>query len=248
MVVRSAVDVPFFLIGGLDVLGTLTEVRDKMAAVTEEGHTLGDSWVEHLYTGIREGEISQDGFLDDAALSVHDALSTREGLSRVLCYGLEGTATGAQFLGWSGAMQINYEVRASRGALHKVHVDYRSNGRIDTGKLLRTLNPTSASSVAGNPIDNTVSSTLGGAGFLQVNSFASAALATGLQPAVQHSSDNLTYADLVTFTSVTSTSPSAQRSAVAVGVAIERYLRANSSFIGGAAGASAIYMVGFARY
>ena len=248
MVVRSDADVSFFLVGGYDVLGTLTSVRDKMEALTEESHTLGDSWVENLYTGIRKSEINQEGFYDDAANSVHEQLQSGLTLSRVLCYGLEGTATGAQFIGYAGALQISYEKVLTRGALHKARADYRPAGRVDTGRLLRPQNPTTASGVAGSPIDNTVSSTNGGAGYLQLVSFASAALATGLQVAVQHSSDNITYANLATFTSVTATTPTAERIANAAGVVVERYLRANSSFIGGAAGASAIYMVGYARY
>src|SRR3990167_7920980 len=129
---RGSGDVAFFLIGGRDVLGTLTEITDNgVEAILEETHTFGDTWREFTPVGIRFAEMAQSGFFDDAAGSVHDALTTGPGVGRVLVYGIGGTATGAQFVGWANAMQVNYHRIVNREELHKAQASYRTNGPVD---------------------------------------------------------------------------------------------------------------------
>jgi hypothetical protein len=60
---------------------------------------------------------------------------------------------------------------------------------------------------------------------------------------VQHSSDNVTFADLVTFASVSSTTATAER--IAVTGTVNRYLRASHA-PGGSSG-SVTYTMAFAR-
>src|SRR3990167_7686867 len=96
----GSADLSFFLVDGLDVLGTLTTFDDRREAKTERVDVLGEACERHGYVGVRAGEISQEGFYDDAAGNVHDALSSGPGISRLLTYSLEGTATGKNFIGW----------------------------------------------------------------------------------------------------------------------------------------------------
>ena len=253
MVVRGAADVSFLLVDGYDILGTVTELNDKQYALTEETHALGDAYVENSFVGIRRAEITQQGFYDDAAGSVHAALATGPGnSSRVLCYGPEGTATGANFKGMV-AVQVDYSVEPGRAVLHKANAMYHTNGRFDQGKILYTHKASAGTSAeTGNAVQrvdasgvaSTVSSTGGGAGYFQLSAFTSGALATAIQSRIQHSSDNITYADLITFTSATA-APFAQRATVAGGV--EAFLRMASSFQGGAS-AQMTGFWGFARY
>ena len=247
MAIRGSADVAFFLVGGFDILGYQTQIDDAHEALIEESHTLGDSWREQSYVGVRQADFSQDGFYDDVAAGNHEALSTGPGISRVLCYGQAGTATGAPFTGYAGAMQIRYERIVARGVLHKARATYRGSGVVDVGKILWTHKGTATSSTNAGPIDNTVSTTLGGAGFFQLSAFASAALATAVLARVQHSSDNITYADLVSFAAATA-APTAQRSQLGAAVTVERYVRMAASYQGGAAPTTATMFVGFARY
>lgn len=261
MVVRGAADVASLLVDGRDILGTVTQLNDKQFALTEETHALGDAYVEHSFTGVRRAEITQEGFYDDAANSAHAALgqhttgSTVLGpgnSTRVLTYQAEGTATGANFKGMT-AVQIDYAVEPGRAVFHKAKATYWSNGRFDQGKVLQTFRATAGTSAevgaAVQRVDAsggavTTSTTGGGAGYFQMSAFTSAALATAVQSRIQHSSDNITYADLITFTSATA-APFAQRATVSGGV--EAYLRANTSYQGGASATITAFW-GFARY
>lgn len=253
MAVRGAADVAFLLVDGYDILGTVTQLNDKQQALTERTDALGDLWEEHTFVGIRTAEITQEGFYDDAAGSVHAALSSGPGnSSRVLCYGPDGTTTGAYFKGLT-AVQVDYEVDFRRAELHKARATYKSNGRFDNGRVLfsqAALNGTSQH--LGNTVQRvdasgaaaTTSTTGGGAGYLQLVSFTSAALATGVRARIQHSSDNAVWADLITFT-VATASPFAQRVETTVG--IEAYTRMATSYQGGASAQATIFC-GLARY
>ncbi len=44
----------------------------KVNAMNQESHTMGDAWVEKLYTGVRSGDdITLSGFYDDATSGPH---------------------------------------------------------------------------------------------------------------------------------------------------------------------------------
>lgn len=209
--------VSFFLVAGLDVVGTLTDFEDRREAKLERSDTLGDSWEEQAFVGVREGEISQNGFYDDAAGSVHDVLSSGPGATNILSYCLEGTATGKNFVGWAAGVQVNYQRQAQRDALTKAKATYRGAGAIEQGKVLFPYKAV-ASTGRKNTVDNLVSST-GGAGYLQYN-----ASAGECNVRVLHSSDDLTFATLLTFTR-TASGHSAER--ITTTGSIKRYTAAD---------------------
>lgn len=248
MTVRGSADVASIIIDGYNVLGTVTEITDKQTALTEQTDTLGDSWVEHKYVGVRRAEITQRGFYDDAVGSVHAALATGPGnSSRVLTYQPAGTATGAPFKGMT-AVQVDYAVETGRAVLHKAVASYLSNGQFDEGKVIGTLSSYgSASQIFSNVLDNGASSVNGGAGYWQLTDFTGVPGSTVIHTRIQHSSDDVTYANLVVFTSATA-SPRGQRVEVATGTAVERYLRMASSYNGVVVADGPTMFTGFARY
>ena len=136
MATHGSDDVGFLLIDGFDVLGVVTELNDSREAMTEETDALGDKWIEVEPTGVASGEITQTGFFDDASDGVNDLLRDSEGLSRVLTYGVEGNLVGQQFIGFAGAMQVNYARNVTVAELHKANARYLSNGEIEDGRIL----------------------------------------------------------------------------------------------------------------
>jgi len=240
MTKRNSADVAFFLVEGQDVLGTLTEVDIRIEAFVERTDTLGDSWKEDMYLGQKGVTITQRGFYDDAADSVHAMLTSGPGVGRVLAIGVNGTATGAFFYGMAGAIQVNYNRIFNRSEFTKAEAEYRTTGAIEQGRLLRMLAVVnSTGSATGVPIDNSVSST-GGAGYFEFNNASHAA------PIVRilHSSDNITYASLMTLQAV------GPHNAVRGGTTgtIERYTAVRiDSGAAGATNSSYQVMVGLVR-
>ena len=243
---RGSADVAFVLMSGWDVRGTLTAMAESKEAVIEQTDTLGDTWQEHSYVGVRRGTLQVDGFFDDNmgtsadAVPGHGALTTGPGTAKVLCYGLDGTATGAEFVGWSSGMQAAYTCLAERGALHKVRANFQTAGPIDVGKILRTWKVHTATGDATDaPVDWAVSTT-GGAAYLQYSASAGEA-----NIRVLHSSDNITYATLFTFTK-TASGRSAER-LTTTGV-IERYTAVGVTTASATGAIAALNtMVGLAR-
>ena len=208
MAVRGSDQADLFVIGGYDILGTLTQLTDKIEAMTEEVTVLGSSWAEHGYTGLRHWTMSQNGFYNDAALSAHAALSTGPGAGpRVLVYGVEGNVSGEAFIGVQGAVQVNYETIITRGEFHKANAEYQANGVVEEGRIIRPLSGAVATGNTTNgAIDFTASSTGGGAAYFVITSLP-AATATGLQLDLMHSPDNLTFTSYVGASPVTSSAP-----------------------------------------
>ncbi len=209
--------VSFFLINGLNVVGTLTEFDQRLEAKTEETHGLGDAWAEHTFIGVRDAEIQQSGFYDDAAGSANDALSSGPGSSAVLCYSLEGTASGAGFVAWSGGLQINYQRGPEKDALTKAKAGYKlgAGGLIEQGKTIWPYKQVAATGLSsGAAVDHGACST-GGAGYLQYNATAGECIVR-----LKQSPDGNSWADLFEF-SKTASGHGAQRMAT-TGV-IQRY-------------------------
>lgn len=238
-------DVAFLLVDGYSILGAQTEIRDKKEAVFEDGHVLGDSWVKPAAVGLKRAEFIQDGFFDDAADGANAALVAGDGTTRVLCYGVAGNAKRRKFTGHGGAAQVDYERIASRGALHKAKASYLGSGAVDEGIILHehAAEATASGNTRAASHDNAASSAGGGAGYLQVSALTLGGY-TSLTVAIEHSADNVTFADLLTFTAVTA-APAAAR--VAVAGAINRYTAARWQFNGAGAGPAATFMAGLAR-
>lgn len=155
---RGSADVAFFLVGGYDLRGTLTEFDDTHTAILEQTDTLGDTWQEFLPVGVRGGEITQKGFFDDDVVAGHAAITTGPGVSRQLAYGIAGTATNAEFVGYASAVEVSFKELVARGELHKAEATYRTGGVIETGKVIKPWGLAGATGKS-NKIDNGASST-----------------------------------------------------------------------------------------
>lgn len=219
MAYRGSPDVAFFLINGYDVLGTRTQLDDSLEAILEETHGLGDTFVEKQFTGVRRAEITQQGFFDDAAGSVHDILSTGPGVSRILAYGIGGTATGAPFIGYEGAMQVNYERLLVRGELEKANARYLGNGTVEMGKVVRTYKAFTAVGVQSQELDLGASQAagVGMSAYLVYNASAGEA-----NVRVQEAPDATSWSTLFTFTK-TASGFGAER--LTTTGAVQRYVR-----------------------
>lgn len=246
MAKRGSADVAFVLLDGREIAGSLVSFEDKHAARTEQSDGLGDAWTEHQFIGVREAEITWDGFYDDGTGSLHQALSTGPGQSKILTYGLEGTATGARFVGWEGALQGNYERLMELAGLQKARATFKTNGAVDEGRILKTWRPPAGGTTGdttGTPYDWGVSTT-GGVGYLQYQTSDLTTTSGEAQYNILHSSDNVTYSAIITFACSTAGVGADRQVTTAV---IERFTAAQytTANVSGSTGGS--FFVGLAR-
>ncbi len=245
MTKRSSADVGFLLVDGYDIMGQVTELTDNTEAVIEESIPYSSEWPDNLYTGIKKADISQDGYFDDATDSINDALKDKSGDIRLLCYGLEGNEIGQQFIGYEGAMQVNYERIATRGQLHRANAKYLGSGQVDSGDILHGhgIEDDDGDSKL-TPVSVGAQTTAGGVAYLQGNLLTLDG-ATNVIVKVLHSTDEISWDVLTTFTAITAV-PVAERK-ILTGT-VKKHLAVSWEFTGGAGANSEIkFMVGFVR-
>jgi hypothetical protein len=238
-------DVGFLLVSGQNILGDSTNLEDTREAILEEITALGDAWQQHEYVGVKRYELTQQGFFNDATDRSNAALIT-PGASKVLSFAPQGNSLGKPMIS-SPMVQVNYARQLSRGALHKANASYVSEGSHDEGIILHALGAETAASgntEGASSQDAGASSANGGGGVVQVTALALGGY-TSVTFKVRHSSDDVTYADLVTFTNVTA-APAAERKTVTG--TVNRHLACSWAFNGAGAANSVSFAVGFARF
>lgn len=235
----SSADMGFFLVGGYSILGAQTEITDRVEKPTEETTVLGDAWEQNAQTGIRKGMLAQKGFYDDAADGNNAALLATD--PRPAALGFKGNTAGLKFAGFAGTVVAMYHRIFSRGALHRADADYAVTGEIEEGTIVAPL-AARAGNITTTGVDNSASSANGGAGYLQVSALTLGGY-TSITVKIRHSTDDISYSDLITFTNVTGVT--GER--VTVAGTINRYVNSQRTRNGAGAGDSITDMVGLVR-
>ena len=172
-------------------------------------------------TGLRDANLSVNGYFDNAAGMSHDAFKSISADSEVIV--TMGTSRGDNACGMVSD-QGSYNVGRSEGSAITTTVEFStSNGKGLNWGVVLTDGPEQTDSAAANSaaVDNTSSTSAGAIGIVSVESVASGTAVLK----VQHSSDDITYADLLTFTGATGRT---SESISATGT-VNRYVRVAST-------------------
>jgi hypothetical protein len=234
------------LVDGYNVLSNkLTSLSEKASSEMTDTTGLGDTAYETAPVGKVTTEVVQEGaFFDTTANYSHAAFSgsvptSPQATARIMCLGFAGQTTAYPFVGIEGAYSDAYEVLAELGSLQKVNVTYALTGTRSAGVILQPLAAqTDSWDTTSSPVDNSASTSAGGVGFIQCTAASGFSAFIGK---VRHSSDDVTYSDLLSFTDNVS-APFAER--VSVSGTVNRYL----SFTGIITGTGSITIfAGFSR-
>ena len=244
---RSSADVGFLLIDGMNVLGETTKLEYNIEAITEETYGLGTDWTEHSFTGMKKLDLSQEGFYDTKEASTNEALCSKSGANRLICFGLDGNLPGLGFVGFEGATQINFKRIASRGELHKANAEYGGAGQADEGIILHPhVTRIGDGDTEADAVDNGAATTGGGAAYLQVSELDLKDF-TGATVTILHKTKTGQWEPLVTFTGLTA-APAMER--IVITGAVKQVLAASWQFTGEgeALDPSIKFLVGFKRF
>ena len=235
-----------FLVDGYNMLyNKITAMREKATSQLTDTTGIGDTFYETAPTGLTSVEVTQEGaFFDTTANYSHAALSgsvpsSPQATARVLCVGFAGQTVGYPMVGFQGTYSQDYEVVAEMGNLQKANVTYAMTGQRDAGVILQPLAAqTDSWDTTSTPVDNSASTSDGGVGYIQCTA---ASGFSGFVGKVRHSSDDISYSDLLSFSDDVS-APFAER--VTVSGTVNRYL----SFTGIITGTGSITVFcGFSR-
>jgi len=226
-------------LNGTNMSPFLNEATTTTEIETAETTTFGDQDKTYI-VGLSDGTISTSGLFDSSAGASDDVLSgilaEEDNTFTVMP---EGSAAGNRAIIANGQI-TSYEVSSPVGDVISISAEVQADGGLLHGVDLTGLVNTGSSS-ASTPGINNGASTANGALFnlhLTANDYDGS---TSVK--VQHSSDDLTYADLVTFTSV-SASTTGGESITSTGT-VNQYLRTLSTLAGSSG--SVTYNVSAAR-
>lgn len=202
--------------------------------------TIGQSDRAYLGGGPREADLTFDGIYDggstEAQKILEDALGSTT--ATVVTFGPNLTTIGRPARlahGWP----VGFGVQALAADAVKATASVKPTSRVDSGVFL--LNETAKTSTATQTSVDGAAATTGG-GVAHLHLVAQSTL-TSYVVKVQHSSNNSSWSDLITFTAATA--ETFQRSTVSG--TVKRYTRANISTFTGGAGKSVTAVVAFAR-
>jgi hypothetical protein len=228
-----------------DLSTYLTSQSNSNAVETVETTTFGSANKTYKL-GLQEGTVSFEGLWAGDTSGIDEVFAAALGgaTPKVITVGIEGSAIGRRAI-LAYTNQTSYEIKGAIADLVTISAQAQVTGSVDgldRGVLLASSQVISAT-VANSSVDNTASSANGGVAHLHVpvNSRNGAVTVK-----VQHSANNSTWVDLVTFTPTTNGAITSERIEVAAGTTVNRYIRANVSGFAGTTG-SATITVGFAR-
>lgn len=227
------------LLNGTNMSPFLNEATTTTEIETAETTTFGDQDKTYI-TGLSDGTISTSGLFDSTAGASNDVLSglinTEDNTFTVMP---EGVAAGSPAVIANGQM-TSYEVSSPVGDVISISAEVQADGGLLHGIALTGLVNTGSASATTTGIDN-VSSTANGALFnlhLVTNDRNGSATLK-----VQHSADDVTYVDLVSFSAI-SASITAGESITSTGT-VNQYLRTLSTLAGSSG--SVTYNISAAR-
>ncbi|CAB4144698.1 hypothetical protein UFOVP1296_36 [uncultured Caudovirales phage] len=226
------------LINQYDLSSFFSESSVSQSVETGETTTFTSSAKSYV-VGLTDSTMSLKGFYDGDTGAVDEimeaALATD---NEIITVAPEGLVAGSRVTTFN-SLFTSYEITSPVADVVSISMEGQTNDRMDRGISLYALTATSATG-SSTAIDNATSTTNGGVGQIHVPINTRNGTST---IKIQHSADNSTWADLITFSVVSTTTVTSER--VAVTGTVNRYLRVNHT-IAGSTG-STTYHANFAR-
>lgn len=229
------------LVDDADLSSVHNDLSFPITVETAETTTFGKTDKTYI-AGLGDGTISASGLFDAVASDAILVAKLKSASARLVtaCLGPLVLGTRCRI---GAVVKTSYEVSASVGDAVAFSSEYQVTDGGDGGSIhaaARNLPNTSTVNETGQ--DNGASSANGGVAAIHVT--ANDRNGTTVVK-VQHSVDNVSYVDLVTFATLLASTKSYERVVVAPGTTVNRYTRATGT-AGGTTG-SVTYSVAFAR-
>lgn len=205
------------LVGAYDLSAFLNNYDAAATADTAEVTTFGSSAKSYI-AGQRDATISLSGFFDGSTAAVDEVLSAALGSSAVITLAASGAGTIGSRAQLAQALSTNYSITAPVADAVTISAEAQVSGGMASGVILANL---TARTATGNTtaVDNTASTANGVAATIHLTAFTG----TNITVKVQHSADNSSWVDLVTFTQLTAIGSEYKTASGTV----NRYLRVN---------------------
>ena len=211
------------LANGYDVSGWLKTWNAKATADTADTSTIGNA-AKTFIPGLKDGVFSVDGFADGTATGINALLVAMLGTSTVWTAVASTDAVGVSGFA-ATTIENDFETNADVGSAVSIKGTGQTTGGMDAVLVLHPLQQETTGTSAAM-IDNLAASSNGMHSYLHVT-----AVGTTLTVKVQHSTDNITYTDLITHTAVTTANKAEELSSTGT---VNRYIKSTWTLTGNA--------------
>lgn len=219
----------------------LKEASTSNSVETADVTAFSTTGAKSYIVGLKDGTVSLSGMFDGGVgasdVIFQGALGASTGVVSVFS---DGDAIGKRGL-TASIHETSYNLSSPVGDVVSATAELQATGGIDASVSLHALGAETATGNATSH-DGTASSANGGVGTVHVTANTRDGSTT---IKIQHSADNSTWADLVTFSAVSTTVTTQERVVVASGTTVNRYLRATHTLAGSTG--SITYQASFGR-
>lgn len=224
---------------GANLTSYFNEASVSQDVETAETTAFGNDAKTYI-TGLKDGTLSGSGMFDGAAGAVDETLSGVIGAAAadVVTLAPDGAVAGRRSYSMA-ARETSYEVSSPVGDVVSISLEVQADGGVDRGILLAANSSVSASGQSASQ-DESAATTNGATAYLHVT--ANTRNGAGTYK-VQHSTDNVTFVDLVTFSSVSASATGGER--IAVTGTVNQYVR--SEHVPGGSTGTVTYTIALAR-
>lgn len=230
------------LFGAYDLSAFFNEASMSQSVETAETTAFG-SGAKSYITGLKDGTFSLSGMFDGVAAGIDEVISATLGSSTntpITIIPQQAATMAVSDVSFSGeTLETSYEVSSPVGDVVSANMEAQITGGMDRGVILAPRSTVTATANV-TSVDQTAGTTNGAVGYVHVTANTRNGAIT---VKVQHSTDNSTFADLITFSSVLSTTIVGER--IAVTGTVNRYVRASFT-VAGSSGQATI-SVAFSR-
>lgn len=228
------------LVGQYDLSAYFNTTSTAITSAENDTTTYGNDWKTKI-GGLLDGSANGAGLFDSTAGAIDPVISALIGddTGSPVTIGIGGGAIGDRCRLLKGKVK-GHPIDTPVDGIVGVNVDWAVDGGVDGGDILKNL-AAATQSTNYTSVNNGSATYNGGIGHLHI----SAASGTGptLTGVVAHSSDNISFASLATFTQATQAG--SERISVAADTTVNQYLRLQTTVAGTTP--SFTHFVAFAR-
>ena len=232
------------LVDQFDLSSYFNDVSLSASVETAETTTFGVSGGAKTYvSGLSDSTVTTSGLFDGAAGAVDEIIGNILSSDTDVNFTVApdgGMTLGARCVSGQ-AIETKYDVTSPVSDVVSISCDFQVDAEASRAVILAPLSTVSATGTS-TSVDNGAASTNGGSAILHVPTNTRNGT---IIVKIQHSSDNTTFVDLVTFATVSTATATSQRVVVAVATTVNRYLRMSYT-VAGSTG-SAIIAATFGR-
>ncbi len=219
------------LIGSSDLSTYFNDTSVSTSVETAETTTYGVAGGSKTYVaGLNDSTVSLSGLFADEAGEADEVITAALGSDSDIPFTIAqdgGLTVGRRCL-LGQSIETKYDLSSPVGDVVSTSLDLQSDGESLHGFVLAASDVISSTS-NGTGVDGIASSTNGGTATLHVTANTRDGAIT---VKVQHSADNVTYADLATFSVVPTSTTTSERLSVASGTTVNRYVRVSYTVAG----------------